>query len=103
MLATPVWAYAQLRQITVTGQGAIQSAPDMATITIGVTTEAKTAADALGKNSTATTAVLNRLSSFGIDRRDLQPETCHYRRAGPAVPLQLMARQKFPGLLPRIP
>lgn len=72
MLATPVWADAQLRQITVTGQGAIDAAPDIASITIGVTTEAKTAADALGKNSTATTAVLNRLSAFGIDRRDLQ-------------------------------
>jgi len=72
MLATPVWADAQIRQITVTGQGAIETAPDMATITVGVTIEAKTAADALGKNSTATAVVLDRLSALGIDRRDLQ-------------------------------
>ncbi len=72
MLATPVWADAQLRQITVTGQGAIEAAPDMATITVGVTTEAKTAVDALEKNSTATSAVLDRLSALSIDGRDLQ-------------------------------
>lgn len=72
MLATPVWADTQLRQITVTGQGAIETAPDMATITVGVTTEAKTAVDALEKNSTSTSAVLDRLNALGIDLRDLQ-------------------------------
>jgi uncharacterized protein YggE len=72
MLAMPVLADTPLRQITVTGQGAIEVAPDMATITVGVTTEAKTAVDALEKNSTATTTVLDRLSILGIDPRELQ-------------------------------
>lgn len=72
ILATPAWADAQLRQITVTGQGAIETAPDMATITVGVTTEAKTAVGALEKSSTATYAVLDRLKVLGIDSRDLQ-------------------------------
>ena len=70
MLATSAWADTPIRQITVTGQGAIQAMPNMATITVGVTTEAKTAADALGMNSTATAAVLERLRVLGIDDRD---------------------------------
>ena len=71
-LVNPVWADVPLRQITVTGQGVVEAVPDMATITVGVTTEAKTAADALGMNSTATAAVLGRLGALGIDGRDLQ-------------------------------
>ena len=58
--------------ITVTGEGSVASAPDMATISLGVTTQADTAAAAMTANSTALTAVLDRLKSAGIAARDMQ-------------------------------
>jgi uncharacterized protein len=59
-------------QITVTGEGVVASAPDMASISLGVTTQAQTAADALAQNNVAMQAVMDRLAAAGIAPRDLQ-------------------------------
>jgi hypothetical protein len=59
-------------QITVTGEGRVEAAPDMATLTLGVTTEARTAAEAMAANSAQLTRVLERLRSAGIADRDMQ-------------------------------
>ncbi|MDO9527058.1 MAG: SIMPL domain-containing protein [Gemmobacter sp.] len=59
-------------KMTVTGEGRVDSAPDMAVITLGVATEAQTAAAALSENSTRLAAVLDRLRASGIADRDLQ-------------------------------
>lgn len=58
--------------ITVTGEGVVEAAPDIATLTIGVTTQGDTAAAALAANSTALDAVLARLTAAGIEPRDMQ-------------------------------
>ncbi|SPH24927.1 26 kDa periplasmic immunogenic protein [Defluviimonas aquaemixtae] len=58
--------------ITVTGEGRVEAAPDMATISLGVTTEAETASAAMTENSDAVAAVLTRLAETGIDDRDIQ-------------------------------
>jgi hypothetical protein len=63
---------AMLPQITVTGEGQVEAAPDMATMTLGVTTEARTAAAALSDNSTQLAQVLARLRAAGVAERDLQ-------------------------------
>ena len=58
--------------ITVMGEGAVELPPDMATIRLGVVTEARTAADALSANSAAMGEVLALLRDAGIAERDLQ-------------------------------
>ena len=58
--------------ITVTGEGTVQVTPDMATISLGVTTEGSSAAEAMAANSKALQAVIDRLKSAGIEDRDLQ-------------------------------
>ena len=58
--------------ITVTGEGSVTSAPDLATISLGVTTQADTAAAAMAANSAALTAVLDRLKAAGVAPRDMQ-------------------------------
>ena len=58
--------------ITVTGEGMTELAPDLATLTIGVTTTGETAAEALAANSAALDAVLQRLKAAGVEDRDLQ-------------------------------
>jgi uncharacterized protein len=60
------------RTISVTGTGTTQAAPDMATLMIGVTTQGKTAAEALAENSKATDAVIARLTASGVEGRDMQ-------------------------------
>jgi uncharacterized protein len=61
-----------LPQITVTGDGRVEAAPDLATITIGVTTQGKTAAEAMEANSAALSVVLANLRATGVADRDLQ-------------------------------
>ncbi len=58
--------------ISVTGTGEASVAPDMATISLGVTTRADNASDAMAQNSTQQTAVLDALKNAGIEARDIQ-------------------------------
>lgn len=58
--------------ITVTGEGSTEAVPDMATLSIGVTTVGDTAAASLQANSTAMQAVIDRLKAAGLADRDLQ-------------------------------
>jgi uncharacterized protein YggE len=58
--------------INVTGTGTVEAAPDIATLSIGVTTQGDTAAAALAANSASLDAVLARLAAAGVDPRDMQ-------------------------------
>lgn len=71
-LALPVAAFADAPRITVTGEGRVDARPDLATITLGVTTEGATAAEAMSGNSAALQTVLDRMKGAGIEDRDLQ-------------------------------
>lgn len=62
------------RQISVTGEGQVETVPDMATITLGVTNEAADARAAMDATSVAVTRVLGRLSELGIAERDVQTQ-----------------------------
>jgi uncharacterized protein YggE len=58
--------------ITVTGRGAVEAVPDMAVLSLGVTTSAVTAAEAMAANSAALKAVIDRLTQAGFAERDVQ-------------------------------
>ncbi|MCB6178649.1 SIMPL domain-containing protein [Rhodobacter sp. Har01] len=58
--------------ITITGEASTEAVPDLATLSIGVTTVGETAAAALDGNSAAMQAVIDRLKAAGIEDRDLQ-------------------------------
>jgi uncharacterized protein YggE len=58
--------------ITVTGEATVDAAPDMATISFGMTTDGVTAAEAMSKNNLALAAVIDRLKSAGVAEADLQ-------------------------------
>lgn len=72
MLALPAWAETAPATISVTGEGTVEIAPDMATLNLGVTTNADTAAAALKANSDALAAALARLKEAGVAERDVQ-------------------------------
>jgi uncharacterized protein YggE len=58
--------------ITVTGSAIITAVPDLATISVGVTTNGATASEAMTANSTAVSAVITRLQATGLEARDYQ-------------------------------
>lgn len=60
------------RQITVTGESTLNVAPELATITLGVTEEAEEAALAMQAVSDAMNAVIAELKAAGIAAADLQ-------------------------------
>ena len=71
-LALPAWAEDPVRQITVTGEGMVAAAPDMAWISVGVTHEAVKAGEAMDAMSAAMTQVLAELRAAGIAQTDIQ-------------------------------
>ena len=60
------------RQITVQGHAEIAAAPDMATVTLGVSEEAAEAGAAMAAVSAATARVLERMAALGVAGRDIQ-------------------------------
>lgn len=61
--------------ITVTGEGTVTAAPDLATVSLGVTTQGETAGAAMDANTAALTAVLERVKAAGVEGRDIQTST----------------------------
>ena len=91
LVGSPVFAQAlaDVPVLRVTGEGRIEVAPDMAVITLGVQSRAKTARATLGENSERVTGVLDSLRAAGIAARDMQtsglslgPEWQTYRGDG---------------------
>ena len=61
-----------VRHISVTGQGSLVMAPDMATITLGVQNNAQTARAAMRANSAALGKVVDGVQSLGVAEKDIQ-------------------------------
>ena len=59
-------------RLSVTGEGQSATQPDMATISLGVSTEAATAQEAMAQNATRQQAVIDALKAEGIEARDIQ-------------------------------
>jgi len=63
------------RTLNVSGTGEASAQPDAAVVTLGVTTDAKEAGDALKQNSTQMAAVIKALTDAGIASKDIQTQT----------------------------
>lgn len=60
------------RSITVSGTGVVETAPDMALISLAVSHEAKTAKTAMAQVSTDMSALIARLTELDVADRDIQ-------------------------------
>ncbi|MCR8723846.1 SIMPL domain-containing protein [Frigidibacter sp. ROC022] len=65
-------AVAPMASLTVSAEGHVDAAPDMAVVSVGVTTTGETAAGALAENSDRVAALLATLKRQGIEARDIQ-------------------------------
>jgi uncharacterized protein YggE len=72
LLAAPAMAEVAPPSISVSGEGSVSAAPDLAVIDGGVTTEARTAREASDTNNAAMGKVLLALKTAGIEDRDVQ-------------------------------
>lgn len=61
-----------IAKLTVTGEGQSSAQPDLATISLGVSTRAATAAEAMAQNAEAQSKVIEALKADGIEARDIQ-------------------------------
>ena len=61
-----------MARLTVGGQGQAITQPDLATINLGVSTRAATAAEAMAQNADAQAKVIETLKAEGIEARDIQ-------------------------------
>lgn len=81
--------------ISVSGTGQVMTAPDMATLSIGVETRAETASAAVASNNEAAQRVIETLKQNGVEPRNVQTanfsvspvydETSYQRREGPRI------------------
>jgi uncharacterized protein len=62
----------QPRTISVNGNAQVILAPDIAYVSIGVHSEAKTAAEAVASNNAQTQAVIDAIKAQGVDEKDIQ-------------------------------
>ncbi|MEQ1672180.1 MAG: SIMPL domain-containing protein [Hyphomicrobium sp.] len=60
------------RTVTVSASGSVSAVPDEATIQTGVSNEAKTARDAMSKNTGAMKKVITELQTQGVEPKDIQ-------------------------------
>lgn len=58
--------------LTVTGTGSVATTPDLATVSLGLTTTGATATEAMSANSDALTAVIAQMKAAGVEDRDIQ-------------------------------
>jgi uncharacterized protein YggE len=58
--------------ITVSGEGVVTAVPDMASVSVGVTTQAEDATEALSANNRAMASLVETLDQFGIAETDRQ-------------------------------
>ena len=71
-LATANAAEGPNRTITVIGEGTAAASPDLARVSIGVTTSAPTATEATKENNDKMTGIINTLKDLGIADKDIQ-------------------------------
>ncbi|SNR55719.1 SIMPL domain-containing protein [Puniceibacterium sediminis] len=73
LFAAPLAAQETLRPtLSVSGEGTAFATPDVATITLGVTAQSETAADAMAQTSEIGARILERLTAMGVAARDVQ-------------------------------
>src|SRR6516165_2545606 len=63
--------------ITVTGTGKVVYVPDVGYVTVGVSSEGQTAAEAWQKNGDIVKKVFDALKALGLDPKDLKTSNIH--------------------------
>ena len=71
LIYSPLASAGEIHLLSVTGSGTVNSAPDVASISVGVSTFSKDAGTAQIQNANSAQAIVNAIVALGIDRKDI--------------------------------
>ena len=80
MLNVTVSAEEYVPTISVSGEGVVEVAPDMAMISVGVVSQNKNAAQVQSDNARIATNVINSVVALGIERRNIRTGNYNFRQ-----------------------
>lgn len=66
--------------ISVTGEGVVEAPPDIATISVGVVSQNKDAAQVQSDNARIATNVINSVAALGIERKNIRTGNYNFRQ-----------------------
>ncbi len=72
IFAAQVWAQEDDHTISVTGVGSVQTVPDIAHVSVGMSSDARTAREAMERNGRVMSQVLSTLAERGVENKDVQ-------------------------------
>lgn len=79
LISNPLASAAEeLHILSVSGTGTVESSPDRASISIGVSTYSKDAGDAQAQNARSAQAIVNSILALGIERKDIHTSNYNF-------------------------
>lgn len=78
LIYSPLASAEEIHLLSVTGSGTVNSAPDVASISVGVSTFSKDAGTAQIQNANSAQAIVNAIVALGIDRKDIHTSNYNF-------------------------
>lgn len=78
LIYSPLASAGEIHLLSVTGSGTVNSAPDVASISVGVSTFSKDAGTAQIQNANSAQAIVNAIVALGIDRKDIHTSNYNF-------------------------
>ena len=75
-----VFAEENIRTISVSGEGIVETSPDRATISVGVVSRDKDASKVQAENARTATEILNSVVALGVERKNIRTGNYNFRQ-----------------------
>ena len=80
MLSANVFAEENLRIISVSGEGIVETSPDRATISVGVVSRDKDASKVQNNSARIATEIINSIAALGVERKNIRTGNYNFRQ-----------------------
>lgn len=80
MLSANVFAEENLRIISVSGEGIVETSPDRATISVGVISRDKDASKVQSESARIATEIINSIAALGVERKNIRTGNYNFRQ-----------------------
>ena len=80
MLSADVFAEENLRIISVSGEGIVETSPDRATISVGVVSRDKDASKVQNNSARIATEIINSIAALGVERKNIRTGNYNFRQ-----------------------
>lgn len=80
MFASTAFAEERIPTISVSGEGRVETAPDTATISVGVVTRGKDAEKIQAENARTAAEIINSIAALGVERKNIRTGNYSFRQ-----------------------